>query len=139
DILQFLFANVLVRRVELAAHLSVDILGDANAARHSEAFKPHRYVDAVPEDIAIFYDNIANIDADAKFDPTVFSANRSVGHLVLGFQGAPHRVNSACKLNQRPIARVLYNAATVLGDLWIDEGLAKVFERRERSFFIDAH
>ena len=106
----------------------------------SDAFKPHRYVDAISENVALFDDNVANIDADTKFDPTVFrNVNRAVGHLALGFHGAPHRVNSACKLNQRPVARVFDDAASVLGDLGINEGLAQGFQRREGSFFVDAH
>jgi hypothetical protein len=45
------------------------MLGGANAAWRSDAFKPHRYVDAISENVTIFDDNVANIDADTKLNP----------------------------------------------------------------------
>ena len=106
----------------------------------SDAFKPHRYVDAISENVALFDDDVAKIDADTKFDPTVFgSVDIALGHCALDFHGAPHRVDGACKLNQRPIARVFDDAAPVLGDLGINEGLAQGFQRCKGSFFVHAH
>jgi hypothetical protein len=103
-------------------------------------FKPHRYVDAIPENVALFYDDVTNIDADTKCNPTVFrNVNRAVGHLALNFSCAAHGIDGACKLNQRSIARVFDDAAPVRGDLGINEGLAQGFQRRERSFLVDAH
>jgi hypothetical protein len=64
-----------------------------------------------PKNVALFSDDVANIDADTKFNPAVFrNVSCAVGYLALGFQGALHRVNSACKLNQRPIAGFLDDA-----------------------------
>ena len=68
DVLQLLLARVLEVCVELAAHLPVGVVGDADAAGLGDAFEPRGNIDAVAEDVAVLDDDVADMDADAEFD-----------------------------------------------------------------------
>ena len=45
------------------------VIGDADAAGLRNSFKPRRDVDAVAKDIVVVDDDVADMDADPKFDP----------------------------------------------------------------------
>ena len=49
------------------------------------------------------------------------------------------RTASTVLANQDAIARGLYNAAAMFGDLWVNEGLAQRFERTKGAFLIVTH
>src|SRR5258705_1809544 len=71
DILQVLRTHILEGYIELAADLPVSVVGDADAARLSNSLQPRCDVDAVAKDIIFIDDYVADVDADAEFDPEV--------------------------------------------------------------------
>ena len=60
-------------------------------------------------------------------------------HGALNFHGAAHCIDSARKFYKRTIARRFDHAATMLGNLGIDEFLPVRLERRERTFLVNTH
>ena len=55
--------------INLLADLPIGVVGDADAARLGNAFERERDVDAVAEDVVVVDDDVADVDADAEFDP----------------------------------------------------------------------
>ena len=113
-----MLAHVLERDVELVAHLVTHNSTDADSARFSQCFQARCKVDTIAEDIVLIDDDIAEIDADTKFDAPLF---RHVGiapsHLTLHLDGAAHRIDHAVEFNEQAVATRLHDATAVLGDL----------------------
>jgi hypothetical protein len=57
-------------------HLPPSILRNRDTARFGDALDPRRDVDAVAKDILAVYDDIADVDADAKLDRIGLGAAR---------------------------------------------------------------
>src|SRR6516162_4802869 len=68
NVLDLLLAEIVEGDVEAVAHLLVRRGTEANPARLGQRFEPGRYVDAVAKDVAVLDDDVADIDAHAKFD-----------------------------------------------------------------------
>ena len=88
--------------------------GSASASRRAAMLTPS------PKDVAVFDDDVADIDADAKFDP----ASRrhggiAVGHSALHLDGTAHRINHTGEFDEQAVAGRLDDATAVLGDLGI--------------------
>src|SRR5207302_796457 len=66
DVLDLMRSDVDEVYPDLAAHLIVRRLGNADAAGLGQRFQPRRDVDAVAEDIIARDDDVADVDADAK-------------------------------------------------------------------------
>ena len=113
---------------------------NANAARLRNALKARRYVNAVAKDVVAINDDVADIDANPELD---LLARRRIGisfrHPALNIDGATNRIDRACELYQRAMARGLDDAAAILRDLWVDEGFAQGFECSESALFVAAH
>ena len=90
-----------------------------------ERFQPRRHIDAIAVDIILVADDVADVDADAKFDATIGSyIGIAFGHAALNVDRVAHRVDDADEFHQHAVARGLDDTATVLGDLGIDQFLA---------------
>ena len=96
-----------------------------DAAWIGERLQPGRHVDAVAVDVVVVADDVADIDADAKFDAPV---RRHIGvaldHAALNVDGAAHGVDDADEFHQHAVAGRLDDTAAVLGDLGVDQFLA---------------
>ena len=139
DVLELLIAHVLERRVELAAHLPVGVVGDADAAGLGDAFEARGDVDAVAENVAVLDDDVADVDADAELDALVLRhAGVALGHAALDRDRAAHGVDDAGELDQDAVAGGLDDAAGMLGDLGIDQLAAMRLEARQRAFLVVA-
>jgi hypothetical protein len=105
NILDSLLAAVLEGEVEFVAHLVAHDPADANPARLRQGFKPRRDIDAIAENVPAVNDDVAEVDADAKLDPSP-GGHRGVahGHLALYVNRAAHRVDDAGELDEDPIA-----------------------------------
>jgi hypothetical protein len=116
NVLQLLLATVLERRIELAPYLPIGVVGYANAARLGDALKPSRNVDAIAKNIAFFDDDVADMNANAQFDPPI---RRYIGvalaHPKLRFGCATHGVNGAGEFDQNSIAGPFHDAPAILG------------------------
>jgi len=62
-----------------------------------------------------------------------------VKHLPLHLCGTAHRVDDACKFGEQAVTGSLDDAATVLGDLRVDQLPAMRFEAFERALLVPAH
>ena len=140
DVLDLLFAQIIEGDVEAVAHLLVRRGAEANPARLGQRFETGGDIDAVAEDVAILNDDVADIDAHAKFDAPLRPCRGVAGyHLALHFDGAAHRVDDAGKLDKKAIAGSLNNSAPMFGDLRIAEFMADRPQRGERTLFVLAH
>jgi hypothetical protein len=78
--------------------------------------------------------HIAEVDADAKFDPLLCQSIRvSLGHAALDLRSAPDGIKHAYELGKEAVARVLDDAAIVLGDLGVYQIAQVPFEPFVRS------
>jgi hypothetical protein len=97
----------------------VDRLGDEHASRLRQGFKPGRNVDAIPIDPFLLDDDIAEVNADAKFHAAV---ERQLcvpeAQFVLDSDCALHRLHHTGKFCQQVIPRGVHDATPVL----LDEG-----------------
>ncbi len=113
---------------------------EADPAGLGQGFEPGRDVDPIAEDVAILDDDVADIDAHAKFD-AASGRDRGVAgdHRALHLDRATHRVDDAGKLDEEAVAGRLDDAAPMFGDLLIAELAANGAQRRERPFLVLAH
>ena len=124
DILQGLLTDIIERDVDLAANLPMGVVGDADAARLGDSLEARRDIDTIAENIVVVDDDVADMDADAEFDPEVRGhVDIALGHCALDFHRAAHRIDSAGELDQHAVAGGLDDAAAVRGDPGIDERL----------------
>ena len=89
NVLQHLFANIVKRSRDLAAHFIVNFRGDADSARCRQGLEPRRNVDTVAIDIRVLTDDVAEIDSDTQEDSTATGKQwakgpqyRSVGEVL---------------------------------------------------------
>src|SRR5262249_20118282 len=137
DVLELLLPCVLEEDVEFSLDVFQPSARHANATGLSKTFQTCRHVNAVPEDVATVDDYVANIDADAKFNPLFVRHIRvTLGHIALDIERATHRVNNAGELGQQAVASVLDNPPAVLSDLGINEGAQVILELGVRSLFV---
>jgi hypothetical protein len=105
DVLQLMFARVWEVCIEFAAHLSVSVVGDADAPRLGDAFETRSNIHNVPEYVTVLDDNVADVDANAQFDASVLRYRRvALGHAVLNLNSTACGVHGTCELNQNAIA-----------------------------------
>ena len=140
NVLDLLLARVLEGEIELVAYLAVDYLADADAARLGERFQTCRDVDTVAKDVAPIANDVAEIDADAELDP-LFLRDLSIalGHPLLHFDSATHRIDNAGELNKQAIAGGFDDAPAMLLDLGIPQLAADRLQRCERTFLVRSH
>ena len=139
DILELLLAGVLEGDVELAIDVDLHPPRDADPAGVGQRLQPGRDVDAVAPDVVAIHDDVADIDADAEFDPLVGRYPRIVlAHGALEFDRAANRRDHARELHQQAIAGDAHDAAAMLGDLWIDERAPVSLPLGERAGLVGA-
>jgi hypothetical protein len=96
--------------------------GDAHATRFSQTLKSGRNVHAVAVNVIRFYDDIAEIDAKAEHDASIFrEIGVAVDHLALDFDCAPYRVNDAGKLKEHTVASIFDNPPVMLANLRFEQ------------------
>ena len=69
NVFNALLAQIIEREGQLIADLVADDTGNPDAAGLSQRFQSRRDIHAVAKDVAAFGSHVAEIDADAKFDP----------------------------------------------------------------------
>src|SRR6516162_8591905 len=140
DILDLLLADVIEGVRESVADMVADGARDADPARRRERLHPGSDIYAVAEDVVLFYDHVAEIDADAEPDPALFGYVRlTVDHPALHLDRAPHDIHHARELGKKAVTGVLYDAATMLLDLRLDQLAEMGLEALVRSLLIGGH
>ncbi len=116
------------------------VIRDADAAWLRDALKAGGDVDAIAENIIVVDDDVADMNANAKFDPAV---QGHVGilrsHIALNLDRASRCVHRTGEFNQYAIPRCLDNSASMLDDLGIEKSLSESLQLAERALFIGAH
>src|SRR6516165_9714500 len=117
DILDLLLADVIEGVREPVADMVADGARDADPARLRERLHPDSDIYAVAEDVVLFYDHVAKIDADAEPDPALFGYVRlTVDHPALDLDSATHGVDHTRKFRKQAVAGVLDDPAAVFLD-----------------------
>jgi hypothetical protein len=121
NVLEVLLAEIDELNADLASDLIVGRSRDADAAGLCDALKACRGVNAVAKDVMGFDDDIANIDAHAESNAPVFHlAYCKFINAGLELYSSSDRFDRARKLGQKPVARVLHDAAAVFRDGGLD-------------------
>ncbi len=112
NILQRLRTHIFQGDTDLAADLALGVIGDADAAGLCDSLKARGDVDAVAENIVVVDNDVADVNADAEFDPDILRhAGVLRGHAPLDFYGAFHGIDRAGELDQHAVACGLDDAA----------------------------
>jgi hypothetical protein len=118
----------------------VRVIGDADTARLSDSLKASCDVDTITENIVVVDDDVADMNADPKFDPDILrDVGILPGHAALDFDCAPCGVYGASELHEHAIASSLNDAAAMRGDCGIEKRLSERLQTSERAFFVAAH
>jgi hypothetical protein len=121
DVPKVLFAHINELSTDPASDLIVGARRDANAARFCNALKPRRNVHTIPKDVVRLDNYVADIDSYAERNAIVFGLiDCKFMNAGLELYRSSDRFNGARELRQEAIAGVLHDAATVLGDCWMD-------------------
>ena len=74
----------------------MSIIGETNTSRLGDSLETYRYIDCVAKNIAIIFDNVADINADPEFDVIIWWYGRiTFGHAMLNIDRAPYRIHDA--------------------------------------------
>jgi hypothetical protein len=125
---------------QLLADLLAYRCADADLAGLGEHLEPCGDIDAVAKDVAFIVDDIAQIDADTEADAVgLLPIGVAVRHSLLDDDGAAHGIDDRSELDQNAVAGGFEDAATVLGDQWIDQLAPIAFEDGEGTLFVRTH
>ena len=140
DVLQVLGAKRLESDIRLVPKLVVNRIGDDDAPRRRKRFQARGDIDAVAEYIAVFQDDVADIQTHPQDNLFARFFRRVVKtHCRLDGHGTVERIDRAREFREEPVARGLENATPVFGDIRIDDGRANKPEIVERPLFVFLH
>jgi hypothetical protein len=121
DIFQPLLAGILQGDVELAAHLPLGVIGEANATGLGHALEARRHIHAIAEDVSAVENDVTDVDADSELDALV---GREIlvafGHAALNVECATQRVHDAAELDQHAVTGGVDHPPAVLGNAGIE-------------------
>ena len=141
NVLERLLAQIVPGDLDLAAHLAMRIVGDADAAGLGDRLQPGGDIDAVAENVVVVDDDVADMDADAKREAAVLRHGRRCASAMraLNVDRAAHGVDGAGEFDQHAVAGGLDDAAAMFGDFRIDQRAPAVLEPRQSSLFVAPH
>src|SRR5437899_3582543 len=140
DVLDPLLAHVFEGKAELVAHLVANHPADTDSARFGQCFETRRDIDAIPIDVPVIDDDVAEVYPDAELDATFGPhARAALGHLALHFDGAAYRVDDTGKFAEQAVPGGFDDAAAMLLDLRIGNLAPKDLQFAERPFLIGPH
>jgi hypothetical protein len=122
DVLDLLLAQIFEADIEFAGDIGMHPPGNTDPAGIGETFEAGSQIHPVAENIPILDNDVALMDADAKFDAF---GRRDVGvafgHCALHSHGVAHRIDDAGEFDQHPVAGRLDDAALMLSDFRVAE------------------
>src|SRR5262249_32820464 len=105
-----------------------------------ERLQTCRDIDSVSVDVIAINDDVTDVDANAKrYLPICGYAHIALGHPPLHVNRAANRIDDTGKLEQQAVASGRGDAATVLGDLRVDQLSPVGLERGQRAALVAAH
>jgi hypothetical protein len=138
DVLELLFAGIFKGDVvEFVSHMSVGIVGKTYTAGLRDAFEASGHNDCVAKDIAGILDNIADVDADPKFNALIsWYVRIAFGHATLNFDCATYRIHNAVELSQQPVTGIFDDDPTMASNIWGKQVLQMFPQPCMRAFFV---
>jgi hypothetical protein len=140
NVLEGLRPNVIPADLDLAPHLSIGVVRNANAARLGNAFQPGGDVDAIAKDIVVVYDDIADMDTDPVLNSDLL---RDIGilrgHGALDFDRTAGRIDGAGKFHQQAVTGGLDDAAMMGSNSGVNKGFSDRLEPRQSTFLGGTH
>src|SRR5262249_38518085 len=131
---------VIESSVETVAHILMHAARHANPTWCRHLLQTGSDVDAVAEDVVALDDDVAEVDADAEGNASIFW---NVGglrvHYRLHLDRAAHRIDYARKLQQQAIARGLDDTATVSRNRWVNHLQTEGFQRCQGATLVATH
>ena len=136
-----LLAHITDFKREFAFNLLISVVGNADCARTGQRLHPCGYVNSVSVNVALVDNDVADINTDAKLDPTIFGNFDVPLHRppALDFHGAARGVDSACKLDQSTVSRRLDYTTSKLRNLGVNQFTPARLERSESAFLVNTH
>src|SRR6516162_3061429 len=120
DVFQVLLTHILERKVKLTRCVLLHTGRNADAARIGQCFQASGNVHSITENVTVFDDNIANIDAYSKFDAFFGGGVRiTLGHYALDLTRTPQSIDNTRKLDQQAVSGGFDDAPSVFPDLRI--------------------
>src|ERR1044072_1915651 len=116
NVLALLLAERGEPRWNVGSDMIMNLLGKHNAPGLRDALEPGCDIDAVPVDVAILNDNVAEMYADAQPDAVPVSGARAEAKLALYIDCALQRSNNAREFEQRAVAHPFYRSPAVIGE-----------------------
>src|SRR5216684_8401680 len=117
DVLDRLWAEVLVAQRELVAQVLADGAGDTDAAGFGETLQARRHIDPVAVDLFALDHHVAEVDPDAEFHPALGWQRRVLGlERGLNLDGALDRIHDAGKLGEYAVTRRVDESSVTLLD-----------------------
>jgi hypothetical protein len=114
--------------------------GNGDPARIRKLLEARRNIDALAQTIVSVDDDVAEVDADPNSDsPVLGDIGLPLGHLVLQYNGAFHRIDDARILGQEAVAHQLEDAAAMRRDLRREQLLAVGLKAREDFGLVPLH
>src|SRR2546430_16030779 len=122
DVLQGLLAHIFESKIEPVANMVADWSRDRYPARRSDALQARRNVDTIAKNILSLHNDVAHVNADAKFDALILRCTGiSFSDATLQLGGARHRVHDTGKLHQHSVAGQFDDSSLMLADFGINE------------------
>src|ERR1700722_2397983 len=122
DVLKLFWAEIGDRRLEPALQLAIKVLRHAEGAGCANTLQPRGDIDAGAHEVAVsLFDRVAQMRADAKFNPPVGrDARVALDHSGLHFDRAARRIDHTAEFSDEPVAGALDDSAMVRGGRRLD-------------------
>ena len=121
-VLQGLLAHIFESEIEPVANMVADWSRDRYPAGRSDALQTRRDVDTVAKNILSLHNDVAYVNAYAKFDALILRPTGiSFSDATLQLGGARHRVHHTGKLHQHSVAGQFDDSSLMLADFGINE------------------
>ncbi len=105
-----------------------------------KTLQPCCHVHAITEDVIPVDDYVPLVYAHPKLDTLVSGHfGIAIGHPALDLDSAPQGIYHAAELDQHAVPGRLHDAASILGDLGINDGTTMGLELGKCAFFVGAH
>ena len=114
-VLEAFFADIGETALPRLAEGRVDRLRNADASRFRQPLDPLRDVDAVPVDIVVVDDDVAEVNADPELEAAPAGSPRG-GNGRLYALGGRHRARHCREFGQDGVAGVIYGRPAVMGE-----------------------
>ena len=101
-----MLSEILVFHAQLVFHLIMSPTGYTDTSSLSQRLHPSCYIDTIAVDIAIVFNNVAEINTDAELHLAIISQLCvSFGKITLDFDSTVYRINNAAKLRKKVVSR----------------------------------